>query len=102
MDIVQCTLYNRYWHPHYVFSFLLFRVSKSKKAGGYGEAEGNQLLSQLLEQVQQLKQLRNKLSEQHQQVLRLSPLQNRSIGKHTVFNNFEEGMECCRYCVCIF
>ena len=62
--------------------FSPFRVSKSKKAGGYGEAEGNQLLSQLLEQVQQLKQLRNKLSEQHQQVLRLSPLQNRSIGKH--------------------
>ena len=63
-----------------VYCTLSCRVSKSQKAAGYGECEGDQLLTLLLEQVQQLKQLRNKLSEQHQEVLRLSPLQHRSPG----------------------
>jgi hypothetical protein len=54
-------------------------VSKGQKAAGYGESDGEQLLRLLIEQVQQLKQLRNKLSEQHQEVLRLSPRQNHSV-----------------------
>ena len=65
-----------------LFFFLLCRVSKGQKVTGYGEVDREHMWKLLLEQLHQLQQLRTKLSEQHQQVLRLSPLQRRSIGRY--------------------